>query len=163
MNPNFDEIDRAILRELQHDARRANKALAESVGVSPSTMVNRVRALEESGAIRGYHADVDPTALGRNVDALISVRLQPKTPATVDAFIEAVWQLEETVAVSLVTGSFDALIHLSVANIASLSETVMRGIASAPGVVDEQTSIVFEHRRRSVLEPSFPAQGVGTG
>lgn len=154
MNSNIDEIDRAILKELQKDARRPNKALAESVGVSPSTMVNRVRALEESGAIRGYHAEVDPAALGRNVNALISVRLQPKTPSTVEAFVEAIWKLEETVALSLVTGSFDALIQLSVADISSLSETVMSGIASAPGVVDEQTAIVFDHRRRSVLEPS---------
>lgn len=101
--------------------------------------------------LRGYHADVDPDALNRSVQALVSVRLRPKSPATVDAFLDAIWALEETIAVSLVTGPFDALIHVSVRDIADLSEMVLSSIASAPGVIDEQTSIVFDHRRKPVL------------
>lgn len=152
----MDEIDLRILHELQVDARRSNKSLAAAAGVSPSTMLNRVRSLERRGVIRGYHADIDPPALGRHVDALVSVRLQPKTTTAVDEFMAAIWALDETVAVTLVTGEFDVLVHLSVADISALSETVLRGIASAPNVVDEQTSIIFAHRSKRVLNTLPP-------
>lgn len=151
--PNIDEIDRRILHELQVDARRPNKALAAACGVSPSTMLARVRRLEDAGVIRGYHADIDPAALARGVDALVSVRLQPKTNDEVASFIESVWQLDETVAVTKVTGPFDVLIHLSVTDVASLGDTVMNAIAGAENVVDEQTSIVFSHRVKRILSP----------
>lgn len=147
----MDEIDRRILNELQIDARRSNKELASVCGVSPSTMLHRMRALEASGVIRGYHADIAPQALGRNVEALVSVRLQPKTPAAVDEFMTAIWSLDETVAVTMLTGPYDVLVHVSVPDITALSETVLTAVANAPHVSDEQTSIIFEHRARRVL------------
>lgn len=147
----IDEVDRRILHELQVDARRSNKALAEAAGVSPPTMLGRVRQLEERGIIRGYHADVDPAALGRTVGALVSVRLQPKTNEAVAEFLDVVWALEETVSVTKVTGPFDVLVHLSVRDVGALSDTVLQAIASAPNVVDEQTSIIFAHRTKRVL------------
>ena len=72
----LDEIDRHLVRELARDARQANNALAERVGIAPSTCLGRVRALRERGVIRGYHADVDQAALGRPLQAMIAVRLQ---------------------------------------------------------------------------------------
>lgn len=147
----MDDIDERIVRELQADARRSNAALAAAAGVSPSTMHARVRSLQDRGVVTGYHALVDLAALDRRVEALVSVRLQPKTAEAVDAFVEAIWALEETMAVTMVTGPYDILVHLSVRDVASLSQTVLTHIASAPNVVDEQTSIVFEHRRKPVL------------
>lgn len=149
----MDEIDDRIVRELQADARRPNTALAAAAGVSPSTMHGRVRSLEERGVITGYHANIDLAALDRRVEALVSVRLRPKTADAVDAFVESIWARPETMAVTMVTGPYDILIHLSVQDVASLSHTVLTHIASAPNVVDEQTSIVFEHRRKPVLGP----------
>jgi DNA-binding Lrp family transcriptional regulator len=149
----MDATDRLILRELQINARRPNRALADAAGVSPSTMLHRVRSLEARNVIRGYHADVDLAALGRRVEALVFVRLQPKSPAAVEEFMDSIWSLDETVAVTLLTGTFDVLVHLSVQDIAHLSEAVLTAIASAPNVMDEQTSIIFEHRRKQVLEP----------
>jgi DNA-binding Lrp family transcriptional regulator len=148
---NLDDTDRKILHELQVDARRPNTELAAAANVSPSTIVNRLRSLEQSNVIRGYHADVDPPALGRTVEALVSVRLRPKDPASVEAFLDAVWSLDETVAVWLVTGENDVLVHLSVSDMATLSQTVLSAITGAPNVVDERTSIVFEHRSKRVL------------
>ena len=65
-----------MLRVLAADARIPNNALAERVGIAPSTCLGRVRALRERGVIRGYHADIDPAALGRPIQAMIAVRLQ---------------------------------------------------------------------------------------
>lgn len=147
----MDDIDRRILAELQIDARRSNKDLALACGVSPSTMLHRMRALEADGAIRGYHADIAPEALGRHVEALVSVRLQPKTPAAVEEFMDAIWSLDETIAVTMLTGAYDVLVHVSVRDVKALSETVLTAVANAPHVSDEQTSIVFEHRAKKVL------------
>jgi DNA-binding Lrp family transcriptional regulator len=152
----IDDTDRRLLHELQLDARRPNTELAAAANVSASTIVNRLRNLERSGVIRGYHADVDDTALGRNVQALVSVKLRPKTPTAVDAFLDAVWSFEETVAVWLVTGEYDALVQLSARDMATLSQTVLTSISSAPNVIDERTSIVFEHRAKHVHAPLAP-------
>ena len=72
----IDEVDERILSELVADARLPNNALAERVGIAPSTCLGRVRALRDGGVIRGYHADVDPAALGRPIQDMVSVGRQ---------------------------------------------------------------------------------------
>ena len=64
----MDRIDRAISRQLQEDGRLSNVELAERVNLSPSPCLRRVRALEQAGAIRGYHAEIDPAAVGRGFE-----------------------------------------------------------------------------------------------
>jgi DNA-binding Lrp family transcriptional regulator len=151
--PNMDEIDRTILAELQSDARRSNKAIAAAAGVAPSTSLTRIRELETAGVVRGYHADVDPKALGRHIGALVSVRLSPKSEALVDRFIDSLWGLDEVVAITLLTGPYDLQVELSVPSIEGLRTLVLENIASFDGVSDEQTVIVFERRRKPVLAP----------
>jgi DNA-binding Lrp family transcriptional regulator len=122
----LDDLDRLIIAQLQRDARQTNRALAEAAGVAPSTMLARVRRLEEAGVIRGYHA-------------------------VVAAFIDAVWQLEETVGISLTTGTYDVLVHLSAADVTSLGERVLHDIASFDNVVAEHTALVLEQREKSAI------------
>ena len=150
---NIDDVDARILLELQTDARRSNKSLAEAASVSPPTMLNRVRRLEEREVITGYHAVVDPRALNRGVEAIVSVRLSPKTPEAVQEFIDAVWDMDETIGITLLTGSIDVQVHISAPDVKSLGQTVLSRLASAPNVADEQTNIVLEHRRKAVLAP----------
>ncbi|GAA2706436.1 hypothetical protein GCM10010429_17200 [Micromonospora olivasterospora] len=78
----LDDVDRAILRELTADGRLPNNALAEPVRVAPSTCLTRTRALRECGAIRGFHAEVDPAAVGLPLEVLVSVRLAAHERAT---------------------------------------------------------------------------------
>ncbi len=151
---NIDETDARILAELQLDARQTNRALASAVGVAPSTCLDRVRDLERRGVITGYTAEVDIAALGRPVQAMVAVRLRPKTSEVVDGFIESMWDLPETLSVTLVTGTEDALVLLAVPSVELLRSLVLDRIARAPGVVDERTSLVFEHRRRRVVAPA---------
>ena len=73
VRPALDHVDRAIVDELSADARLPNNALAERVGIAPSTCLGRVRALRESGVIRGFHADVDPTLTGRPFAAPMAI------------------------------------------------------------------------------------------
>ncbi|MFT7475746.1 MAG: DNA-binding Lrp family transcriptional regulator [Verrucomicrobiales bacterium] len=145
--------DLVLVAELQRDARQTNRALAKKAGLAPSTTLNRVRDLEERGVIRGYHADVDLGALGRGLQALVFVRLQPKSNDVIDAFLEHMWSLSETIAIHLITGVEDAVIQLAVADADALQNVILREISSFPGVFDERTSLLFEHRQKSVIEP----------
>ena len=149
--PNISETDYRIVAELQANARRANKEIAAAAGVAPSTSLNRIRELEGSGVIRGYHADINPEALGRQIEALVSVRLSPKSEAQAERFINSLWGLDEVVAIALLTGRYDLQVDLSVPSIKSLRTLVLEKIASFDGVSDQQTVIVFERRRKTVL------------
>lgn len=70
----MDELDTEIVRLLQTDARQSNRELARTLGIAPSTCLERVRALTRRGVIRGYHAEISPAALNRGVQALVSLR-----------------------------------------------------------------------------------------
>jgi len=82
----LDRIDFAILVVLQKNARVANNRLAETVGVAPSTCLERVRRLARLGVLRGHHADVEPGALGIGLEAMIAVRLCQHSRDVVDSF-----------------------------------------------------------------------------
>src|ERR1700710_1777072 len=116
----LDELDTAILRELQTDARRTNRDIAAAVGVSPTTALDRTRALRARGVIRGAILDVDLAAIGRPVQALIAVRIRPPSRRNIDAFRDWVSRLPETLGVFVTAGSEDFLVHVAVADNESL-------------------------------------------
>src|SRR3712207_522640 len=71
----YDETDRELLRLLSANARVPNNVLAQKVGIAPSTCLMRVRRLQSTGAIRGFHAELAPEVLGRPLQAMVVVRL----------------------------------------------------------------------------------------
>ena len=149
----LDAVDHALLRELQEDARRSNRELAEAVHVSPSTSSERVRALRADGVIRGYHADVALDALGRRVQALTAVTIRPPTRENIEAFRNWTATLPELVAVFVVSGSSDFLLHVAVADTDALYAFVIDRLTERSEIADVNTSVVYEHIRRPVLEP----------
>ena len=102
--PVLDQIDHAILRLLTADGRMPNLALASAVGIAPSTCLGRVRALRESGIIRGYHADIDLTAVGLPIQAIIAVRLQAHHRDQIQAFVTLAPHLPGVIEVFHVAG-----------------------------------------------------------
>lgn len=153
----MNDTDLAILNRLQDNARTTNRALAAGVGLAPSTTLQRVRDLERRGVITGYHAEVDLNALGRGLEAMVFVRIQPKTAQAVEAFFDHVYEMDETLAVHLIGGAEDAIVHLAVRNTAELRQVVLDRISNFPGVVDERTTLLFDHRRKNVIGPLGPA------
>ena len=141
----------AILAELQSDARQTNRALAQKVGLAASTTLDRTRELERRGVITGYHADVDLRALGRTLQAFVSVRVNPKTEESVDRIVNHLWDLPETIGIFLISGGDDLLIQLAVRDTDHLRSLVLSEIASLDGVADETTSLIFEHLRKTVV------------
>lgn len=150
-HPKIDATDRRIVRELQADARQTNKQLAAAVGLAQSTTLDRVRELERREVITGYTAEVDLRALGRELQAMVTLRIQPKTTEAVEAVLATVEALPETISVYLLSGVDDVLVHLAVADADHLRSVVLSKIANLEGVVDEHTSLVFEHRRRRIF------------
>jgi len=156
----LDTVDHALLRELQEDARRSNRELAAAVHVSASTSSERVRALRADGVIRGYHADVALDALGRRVQALTAVTIRPPTRENIEAFRNWTATLPELVAVFVVSGSSDFLLHVAVADTDALYAFVIDRLTERPEIADVNTSVVYEHIRRPVLEPlAAPVSG----
>jgi DNA-binding Lrp family transcriptional regulator len=150
----LDDIDQIIVRELARDARIPNNALADRVGVAPSTCLGRVRSLRERGVIRGYHADVDPAALGRPLQAMIAVRLQSHARGRIREFVAEVAGLPEVLNVFFLAGKDDFLLHVAAASTSGLRDLVEL-LSSNAAVAYTETSLIFEHVRADVTGEFF--------
>jgi DNA-binding Lrp family transcriptional regulator len=143
----LDELDTAILREMQVDARRTNRDIAAAVGVSPTTALDRTRSLRQRGIIRGALLDVDLAEIGRPVQALIAVRIRPPSRTAIEGFRDWVSALPETIGVFVVSGLEDFLVHVAVGDNQDLYAFVIDRLTQRPEVADVRTSVVYEHIR----------------
>ncbi|NNF68586.1 MAG: Lrp/AsnC family transcriptional regulator [Acidimicrobiia bacterium] len=139
----LDRIDRQIIGLLQENARRSNKELAAAVGLAPSTCSERVRRLEDSGVFRGFHADVEPTALGIGLRAMVAVRLSRHTATDVDRFAEDARAMPEVARLWHVTGADDFLVEVVVRDADHLRQLAVSGFTTMPQVSHIETSLVF--------------------
>ena len=152
----LDRTDAEILRHLQNNARLSNKELAAKIGLAPSSCLARVRRLIEDGAFRGFHAQVEPSAVGVGVQAIIAVRLKHHVRNQVDSFHDYVAGLEEVIAVYHLTGPWDYLVHVAVADLPHLRELALSAFTTRGEVEHIETSVVFEH----LAKPVLPIYGV---
>jgi DNA-binding Lrp family transcriptional regulator len=141
----LDDIDLALLRELEQDARTSNKELAARVGVAPSTCHARIRALVRRGVLRGFHAEVDLDALGRGLQAIVAVRLHAAARARLSGFARDLSVRHEVRDVYLLGGTEDLLVHVAVEDSAALRAFVVEHLSTRREVAHTQTSLVFEH------------------
>ena len=139
----MDALDRKILAALQRDARIKNADLAHQLGVAPSTMLERVRRLEERGYFNGFKAVVNPEKLGLSVQAMISVCLGRHSTNTIRPFEQAVKSIPYIRVCYHVTGRFDYILHVVAKNLNHLGLLVKEQIASIPGVDKTETFLVF--------------------
>lgn len=147
----LDRTDFDILTALQNDGRLSNKELAAAVGLSPSSCLERVRALREAGVLRGFHADVDPDALGVAVQAMIAIRLGVHSRETYEAFRAHLASRPEVVAFFYVSGRDDFLLHVAVRDTRHLRELMVDQITSRSEVSHVETSLIFEHGRSRAM------------
>ena len=149
----MDDIDRALIAELQRNARRSTRELAAAVHISPSTSSERIRALRAEQVVRGYHADVDLDALGRRVQSLTAITIRPPTRENIEAFRNWVAGQPELIGLFVVSGANDFLLHLAVPDTDALYAFVIDKLTERAEVADVNTSLIYEHVRRPVLEP----------
>jgi DNA-binding Lrp family transcriptional regulator len=145
-------VDRRIISELAADGRLPNNALADRVGIAPSTCLARVRALQRSGVIRGFHADIDPAALGFPLQAVIKVRLGSHNRDHVKRFTAALPEIPGVLQVFHVAGEDDYLIHVAADSAEGLRDLVLEHLNVHPVVRHTETHLVFER---------FPGRGLG--
>ena len=141
----LDQADVAILAALKKNARISNKDLAEGVGLAPSTCLERVRRLVETGAIHGFHADIDLAMLGFGLQAMIAVRLQRHSREIDESFREYVLGLTEVRAVYHVAGADDYLVHVADRDADHLRDLALVAFTPRKEVALNETRLIFEH------------------
>lgn len=156
---NFDETDLRILRLLRNNARMSNKDLADETGIAPSTCLARVRRLEREGVISGYHAELNPAAVGVRIQAMIAVRMVRHVRADVESFHAYAMNLKETVAIYHVAGADDFLVHVAVRDTEHLRQMVLYAFTERPEVAHIETRLIFEQARTE----GFPLYSAGEG
>ncbi|WP_225094668.1 Lrp/AsnC family transcriptional regulator [Streptomyces sp. CoH27] len=140
----MDELDSAIVRLLQTDARQSNRELARQLGIAPSTCLERVRALTRRGVIRGYHADIDPAALNRAVQALVSVQVRPLSRVVIDGFKAFASALPEVLHVFVLSGGDDFLLHVAVQDLDHLHAFLTDRLSKRGEITGFRTSLIFQ-------------------
>ncbi|MFE4455910.1 Lrp/AsnC family transcriptional regulator [Nocardia tengchongensis] len=141
----LDAVDRLLLDELARDGRITNSALAAAVGIAPSTCLGRVRSLVERGVVRGFHADIDPAAVGRDLQAMIAVRVHAAARSRLAEFGEQMAALPEVENVYFIAGADDYLIHVATTDAAELRTFVLDHLSAHPAVTSTETILIFDH------------------
>ena len=141
--PELDRLDRAILTELQRDGRIANVELAERVRLSPSACLRRVKALEASGLISGYHAVLDRDRLGRGLTVFISLRVQQHSRERSRSIEDALIGTSGVIAVHIVSGDADFLVEAAVRDLGDYERLLLDQILAIEGVTDARSTFAI--------------------
>ena len=145
VSPNeLSPTDQRILAVLRDNARTPNNAIAAQVGVAPSTCLARIRSLEDRGVIIGYHAEIDPEALGVPIQAMIAVRLRAGARDRLRDFTDQVVARPEVLNVYFLAGQDDFLLQVAVADAGALRDFVLDQLSANPQVAATQTNLIFE-------------------
>lgn len=149
----LDPIDRKILAELQADGRMTNVELAKRVGISAPPCLRRVRTLEESGFIRGYHADVNSRSLGFEVLVFAMVGLQSQAEVDLSAFENLCqgWPLVREC--HMLNGEVDFILKCAAPDLSTFQSFLTEDLLTAPNVASVKTSLVI---RGAKDDPGVP-------
>ncbi|MBV6703224.1 Lrp/AsnC family transcriptional regulator [Kitasatospora aureofaciens] len=137
----MDNIDRDILRELQKDGRLTIQELAGRVGLTSSPCMRRVRQLEQDGVIEGYRAVVNPAAVGRGFEVLVSVERDTRSVAEFEA---ALLTIPEVVEAYRLMGSPGCLLRVAVADLAAYEKLWTEKLTALPGATAVNSQIIMK-------------------
>jgi len=149
----LDAVDRRILSNLQDDGRMTNVELANRAGITAPPCLRRVRTLETSGVIKGYHADLDPDALGYSIIVFALVSLKSQAEADLQAFEKHVEQLAEVRECYMLNGEIDFVLKIVSTDLQAFQRFLTSKLTPAPNVASVKTSLVI---RTSKRQPGIP-------
>jgi Lrp/AsnC family transcriptional regulator, leucine-responsive regulatory protein len=144
-----DDIDRAIIVELQQDGRLTNIELADRVGLTASPCLRRVKQLESSGVIRGYTALIEPQAIGRSYEPLVWVTLSKVTRESLSEFEHAVETIDDVVEAMRMMGQPDYLLRIVTSDADSFEALYMDHLAVLPHVQTLTSQLAMKIVKRS--------------
>ena len=149
----LDAIDRQLLAELQAEGRVTNVELAQRVGLTAPPCLRRVRALEDAGVIRGYHADLDPEPLGYGITVFAMVSLKSQAEDELRAFEQHVATLPEVRECHMLNGEIDFILKVVAHDLQEFQRFLTRELTSASNVDHVRTSLTI---RTSKVLPGVP-------
>jgi len=149
----LDSFDRAILAALTENARATNVEIADKVGLSEAPCLRRIRRMEADGVIRGYTVRLDPEAIGIGFVAYVTLVLDYLTASTAEQFVQRMGEIPEIVSCYIVSGGYDAILHVAAADSAAYSDIVFDKLRRIPGVKDVRSSFVMRTIKESVGLP----------
>ncbi len=147
------DTDRRILRRLQRDGRMSNQDLADATAMSTSACWRRVRALEETGAIRGYVALADPAACGLTFHAIVHVQLARHDEGLVERFVREIREREEVLDCFATTGEADYHLRVLCADLAAYNAFLETFLFRLPGVESARTNLVLREVKQEIALP----------
>ena len=151
----LDSVDLEILSALQDDGRMTNVDLAARVGLTAPPCLRRVRSLEQAGVIRGYHALLDPTALGYGITVFAMVSLKSQAEHELRAFEEHVANLPEVRECHMLNGEIDFILKIVATDLKSFQEILTTHLTPAPNVASVKTSLTI---RTAKALPGIPVR-----
>ncbi len=149
----LDTIDRLILKNLQDDGRITNVELAARAGLTAPPCLRRVRALEDGGVIRGYHADLDADALGYGITVFAMVSLRSQAEKDLRAFEEHVAGLPQVRECHMLNGEIDFILKIVARDLQAFQKFLTSELTPAPNVEHVKTSLTI---RTSKSQPGVP-------
>lgn len=149
----FDAIDLRLLSELQSNGRITNVELASKVGLTAPPCLRRMRTLEQSGAIKGYHADIDPASLGYSIMVFAMVSLKSQAEEALQAFEEHIRGLEPVRECHMLNGEIDFLLKVVARDLQEFQNFLTSSLTTAPHVASVKTSLTI---RRAKNLPGVP-------
>jgi len=151
----LDDVDRQILHDLQNDGRMTNVELARRAGVSAPPCLRRVRVLEEANVIRGYHADIDPHALGIWVAVFAFVSLKSQADADLRAFQAIIDSWPMVRECHMLTGETDFLIKVVAQDWDAYEKFLTTQLTAAPNVSNVKSALTI---RTTKNQPGVPIE-----
>ena len=139
----LDKIDREILSLLQEDGRMTNVDLAERVGLTAPPCLRRVRALEQMGVIRGYHADCDPAKLGYPITVFAMVSLRSQAEQDLAQFEEHIATIPEVRECHMLNGEIDFILKIVAPDLESFQRLLTTQLTAAPNVASVKSSLTI--------------------
>ena len=139
----MDNIDRHTLKALQKDGRKKNSDLAKEVGLAPSTMLERVKKLEDKGIVKGYRTVVNPEKLGLKAQGFACISLDRHRVKDIELLENEINKIPLVRACYHITGRFDYLLHVVAPDLGDLGTLIKEKLATIPGMGKIETFIVY--------------------
>ncbi|SPL71539.1 Lrp/AsnC family transcriptional regulator [Acinetobacter stercoris] len=149
----MDKIDKKILAELQNDGRLSVTELAERIGLSVSPCHRRVKALEETGVIKGYRAQLEPNLIGLNFSTIVFVTLKEANKQTISCFEDAIIDIPEVVQAQRLFGDPDYLLYVVTHDLTAFQKLYDQRLSAISGVQRLTSTLVMKN---VVLDRLFP-------
>ena len=147
----LDKLDRKILRILQEDGRISMKELSEQVGLSVTPAIERVKRMERDGVITGYHARLDPAAIGATLLVFVEITLNQKSASHFEQFRREVLRIPEVQECHLVSGDFDYLIKARIHQMAEYRKLLGDMLLNLPGAAQSKSYVVMEEIKETLV------------